>query len=192
MPRIRFILSPSGNYMPKIRFILYPCGIFMPEIQGRLPPSDVDTMWRDVYYSALEKVFLCRGVFTAPHSSKMFTWWRNRVSWLFFSRSCIYRETRKHPAHPAYPTRNIFNFWCRMSGIGWIKSGYDKYTRIHARTVLFFITALLIFATALLIIVTTLLIIVTTLLFFLSTAYRSLHTVVVWKEPTESTILYQE
>ena len=62
----------------------------------------------------------------------------------------INKETRKHPAHPAYPTRKIFYFQCGMNGIGGIKNGLTSITRIHARTVLFFITALLFFITTLL------------------------------------------
>ena len=82
------------------------------------------------------------------------------------ARACVSRETEKHPAHPAYPTRKIFYFRCGMSGIGGIKSGYDKYTRIRAKTVLFFITTLLLKITTLLFFATTLLFFVMTVLIF--------------------------
>ena len=71
---------------------------------------------------------------------------------------------KNHPAHPAYPTRKIFYFQCGMSGIGGIKSGYDKYTRARVKTLLFFAMTLLLKITTLLIFVTTLLIFATTVL----------------------------
>ena len=58
-----------------------------------------------------------------------------------------------------------------MSGIGGIKSGYDKYTRIRAKTVLIFITTLLLKITTRLFFATTVLFFIMTVVIFLSTVH---------------------
>jgi len=56
-----------------------------------------------------------------------------------------------------------------MSGIGGIKSGYDKYTRIRAKVSQIFVPALGIFATTVLTKITTVLFFATTVLLIITT-----------------------